>query len=264
MKNIFTIGFIVMLAIRQAPALAQEGSVRVSLGERLGPLHIDRMALGQGGLSDEPMWDGRIAEIRALHPRLIRLFIQEYFHLLPEAGKYHFTTLDQSVETILKAGARPLMCLCFKPRVLFPQIDDTIVEPKDYAAWEQLIENLVKHYRQRGLTGLYWEVANEPDLGETGGCPYRFGPASYVRYYRHTVAAILKADPDARVGGPALASVHSPILPALLQACARPTASALRFLAHLQQFSPPGPGHHRLRQESAPKASFAQAPDRAR
>jgi hypothetical protein len=62
-------------------------------------------------------------------------------------------------------------------------------------------------------------VANEPDLGESGGCPYRFRPESYVRYYRHTAAAILRADPDARIGGPAVASVRSPILPALLDAC---------------------------------------------
>jgi xylan 1,4-beta-xylosidase len=39
-----------------------------------------------------------------------------------------------------------------------------------------------------------------------------------VRYYQHTAAAVLRADPDARVGGPALASVRSPILPALLAA----------------------------------------------
>jgi hypothetical protein len=30
------------------------------------------------------MWDDRAAEIRVLRPRIIRLFIQEYFNLLPE------------------------------------------------------------------------------------------------------------------------------------------------------------------------------------
>ena len=62
-------------------------------------------------------------------------------------------------------------------------------------------------------------MANEPDIGESGGCPYRFQPDNYVRYYGHTAAAILKDDPNARVGGPALANVRSPILPALLSAC---------------------------------------------
>jgi hypothetical protein len=200
-------------------AMAQTtAQVQVAFGERLGPLAIDTMALGQGGLSEEPMWDNRVVEIRALHPRLIRLFLQEYFDLLPERGRYHFDTLDCSVDTILKAGAKPLMCICFKPRVLFPQVNQDIVEPPDYEAWEQLIFNLVRHYQQRGAGIRYWEIANEPDIGEDGGCPYRFTADSYVRYYQRTAAAILRADPEARVGGPALANVRSPILPALLDA----------------------------------------------
>jgi len=120
---------------------------------------------------------------------------------------------------IVRAGAAPLLCICFKPKLLFPEVNQDIVEPNDYAAWEALIEALARHYRQRVAGIRYWEVANEPDIGESGGCPYRFQPDSYVRYYRRTAAAILRGDPKARVGGPALASVRSPILPALLKAC---------------------------------------------
>jgi len=200
---------------------AQEQAVQitVSLEGRLGPMQIDRMALGQGGLSAEPMWDSRIAEIRALQPSVIRLFIQEYFDLLPEPGRYHFDTLDRSVDTILKTGAEPLMCICFKPRVLFPEINQDIVEPNDYEQWDRLIFNLVRHYKKKHTVIRYWEVTNEPDIGESGGCPYRFKPESYARYYKHTVEAILRADPDARVGGPALANVRSPILRVLLEFC---------------------------------------------
>lgn len=196
-------------------------SVKASFVERLGPLEMDRMALGQGGLSEEPMYADRVAEIRALGPRVIRIFLQEYFDLLPEKGKYRFDLLDRSVETILRTGAKPLMCICFKPRALFPKVDQDIVEPEDWEAWDRLIFELVKHYRDAGAGIRYWEVANEPDIGESGGCPYRFAPESYVRYYRHTAAAVLRADPDARVGGPALAYFRSPILPALLEACER-------------------------------------------
>ena len=112
------------------------------------------------------------------------------------------------------------MCICFKPRVLFPQVDQDVVEPNDYGVWEDLVFQLVRHYQERGAAIHYWEVANEPDIGEDGGCPYRFQPDSYVRYYRHTAAAILRADPAAHVGGPAVANVRSPILPALLDAAA--------------------------------------------
>src|SRR5215472_14982991 len=87
---------------------AQDARVEVFFGEHLGPMEMDHMALGQGGLSDEPMWADRIPEIRALRPKIIRLFIQEYFQLLPESGRFHFETLDRSVDTILRTGAKPL------------------------------------------------------------------------------------------------------------------------------------------------------------
>ena len=226
------VAWMLVSALLAAGALAQGGdsggagrpaetTITVSLGERVGPMNIAHIgSLGQGGLSSEPMWDSRAAEIRALHPRLIRLFVQEYFDLLPRAGHYDFGRLDRSVDTILKAGAKPLMCICFKPRLLYPVVNQDIVEPRDYGEWERLIGALVAHYRRRGAGIQYWEVANEPDIGEDGGCPYRFKPDSYARYYERTAAAILRADPEAKVGGPALANVRSPILPALLDACA--------------------------------------------
>jgi hypothetical protein len=221
--------------LRADPPPAQ---VRVVFTERLGPMHMERMALGQGGLSEEPMFADRVTEIRALRPAIIRLFVQEYYNLLPEPGRYHFDTLDRMVDSILRCGAKPLMCVCFKPRVLFPKIDDAAVEPNDYAAWEQLVFQVVKHYRQRGAGIRYWEVGNEVDIGESGGTPYRFQPASYVRYYERTAAAILRADPEARVGGPALANVRSPIFPALLEACAT-RKLPLHFVSwHLYSSSP--------------------------
>lgn len=207
------------LSLCWATAQTRSAQVRVAFSERLGPLAIHNMALGQGGLSEEAMWDNRVPEIRALRPKIIRLFIQEYFDLLPAPDRYHFDTLDRAVDTIRQTGAQPLMCLCFKPRVLFPTIDQDIVEPRDYGQWEQLIYNLVRHYQERGTGIRYWEVANEPDIGEDGGCPYRFKPGSYVRYYQHTAAAIMRAGPHARVGGPALASSRSALLPALLDCC---------------------------------------------
>jgi len=221
MTKVLLIVITMRVCLTPAQAQPEPVSLSVSLGERLGPLHIDRFALGQGGLSEDPMWDNRIAEIRALRPKVIRLFIQEYFDLLPARERYDFTTLDRSVDTIRKAGAEPLMCICFKPRVLFPTIDQDIVEPNDYDPWERLIFHLVRHTKERGSGIRYWEVGNEPDIGEDGGCPYRFKPDSYCRYYQHTVAAILRADSGALVGGPALAYWGSPLLPALLDLCSR-------------------------------------------
>lgn len=219
-------------------SFAQGVEVKVSFTNKLGPMRMEQMALGQGGLSDQPMFADRVTELRALRPAVIRLFVQEYFNLLPELGRYHFDTLDRAVDTILATGAKPLMCVCFKPRALFPEINDRIVEPNDYAAWEELVFQVVKHYRERGAGIRYWEVGNEVDIGEDGGTPYRFQPDSYARYYERTVAAILRADPEARVGGPALASVRSPIFPALLEVCAT-RSIPLHFVSwHLYSSSP--------------------------
>jgi len=208
----------VLATLLTATAFAQDrtATVNVSFTQKTGTLDIQRIALGQGGLSQDPMWDSRMGEIRALRPRLIRLFIQEYFDLLPEPGKYNFDSLDRSVDLILKTGAKPLMNIDFKPKVLYPSVDQDVVEPNSWQAWEDLISALVRHYNERGAGIQYWEVANEPDIGEDGGCPYRFKPDNYLPYYQHTAAAILRADPNAKVGGPALANVHSPILPALI------------------------------------------------
>ncbi|MEO7142168.1 MAG: hypothetical protein ABI165_01555 [Bryobacteraceae bacterium] len=205
-----------MLAV--SAAAQQPTHLRVNLAEKQGPLEIDHMALGQGGLSEEPMWAERATEVRMLHPRLVRLFIQEYVAPMPTPGHYHWDTLDTSVDLIRKTGATPLMNIDFKPKALYPTIDEKIVDPVSYEQWEALISAMVTHYRERGSGILYWEIANEPDIGENGGCPYLFTPESYIRYYQHTAAAILRADPGARVGGPALANSRSPILPALLDA----------------------------------------------
>jgi hypothetical protein len=201
------------------PILAQTTQVSIDFSSRLGPLNMERMALGQGGLSEENMLANRVTEIRALRPRMIRLFVSEYYDLFPKAGTYQFKTLDRIVSSILQTGAKPLMALCMKPTVLFPKINQDIVEPTDYKQWEQLVYTLVKHYRDQKAGIRYWEVGNEVDIGEDGGTPYRFTPDSYTRYYKHTVAAILRADPTAKVGGPALAAYNSPILPTLLDAC---------------------------------------------
>ncbi|MCL4783784.1 MAG: hypothetical protein KJZ70_12180 [Bryobacterales bacterium] len=208
-----------LLLVCLSVAWGQPRSARVTLdfGKPGAPLEIDKMALGQGGLSEEPMWEQRLAEVRALHPRMIRLFVQEYYDVLPETGKPNFASLDRSVDLIRAAGAIPLLAITFKPASLFPVVDQDVVEPKDYAAWEALISAMVRHYQGRGTGKIYWEVSNEPDIGEDGGSPYRFKPESYARYYEHTVNAIRRADPGAAVGGPALANWKSPILPALLK-----------------------------------------------
>ena len=105
-------------------------------------LDIGRFAAGQGGLSPEPMIDMHTRELRNLNFKIIRLFIQEYFNLYPKKGVYNWKILDRSVDAIMATGAKPLMCIVFKPKILFPKIDHTIVTPNDWKQWEKLVYEL--------------------------------------------------------------------------------------------------------------------------
>ena len=181
---------------------------------------MGRYSVGQGGVSDEPMFDQHVGALKLLQLKLIRLFVQEYFNVYPDHGVYHWDTLDRCVDTIRRTTAHPLMGITIKPKVLFPKIDPTIVHPNDYAEWEELIYQMVTHYLGRGSGIEYWEVFNEPDIGEIGGCPGIFSPEDYCIYYEHTVRAIRRADPKAKVGGPTVSWYGRPHVRALMEHCA--------------------------------------------
>src|SRR5690348_13682632 len=156
-----------LVAICSLAASGQNIKLRIDLSRPGAALNIDHFSLGQGGLSDDSIWGDRIPEIRALHPRLIRLFIQEYFDVMPDQDHFDWTKLDRAVDAITSARATPLMTIAIKPRLLFPKVDDTITDPNDYALWEKLISAMVEHYKARNPSlKYYWEVANEPDIGE--------------------------------------------------------------------------------------------------
>ena len=202
-------------------------------------IDLTRYALGQGGLSDKPMFESHAEQIAQLHPQTIRIFVQEFFDLNPKRGQYHWDTLDKVIETILATKAKPILCLCFKPKTLFPKIDQSIVHPTDYEQWEELIFQLVSHCNTDKRFGIeYWEVANEPDIGEDGGCPYLFQAPDYVTYYSHTVSAVLRADPKAKVGGPALAGYISDIGTALIEHCGKGQTPLHFFSWHVYHSDP--------------------------
>jgi hypothetical protein len=226
------------------------GSLKIELvvdtSQSQGSVDLTRYALGQGGFSYEPMIDGVIPQITQLHPQTIRLFVMEYFNLYPRHNEYHWDTLDKALRAIRATGAKPIMCLCMKPKVLFPKVDQKIVFPSSWEEWESLLEHLVRHCNENKMGVGYWEVGNEVNIGEDGGGPYLFQPRDYLTYYTHTASAIRRADAHAKVGGPALATwdhgpllgEDSPILAALIDYCGRGQAP-LDFISwHLYDNDP--------------------------
>ena len=120
------------------------------------------------------------------------------------------------------------------------------------------VRALSRHCREQGFEVAAWEVCNEPDIGETGGTPHYFRQAAdYNQFYTRTVAGLLRGDPEARVGGPAVASADSFLVEGLIDHCAT-QGVPLHFLSwHLYSDSP-GAHAGNIAKQRARLAKFPQ------
>ncbi len=222
MKRRHYLAVLAALIFPCAIARAQITELTVDLTKTDGTWNMPALALGQGGLQSDPMIEPHIKEIRELRPKTIRLFLSEYYRIYPDHGVYDFSRLDRELDAVRATGARPTLALAMKPPTLFPVVDHFKVHPNNYQEWETLCEMLAKHCRDKGYQIAAWEVGNEPDIGETGGTPQYFTTAKdYNTFYDHTVAGVLRGDPDAFVGGPAVANSDSLLIEGLIEHCAK-------------------------------------------
>jgi xylan 1,4-beta-xylosidase len=138
---------------------------------------------------------------------------------------YDWAIVDRIFDTFTASGVRPLVELGFMPQALsthpepyrhnFPDgplnsiYTGWAYPPADYQKWSQLIFQFVSHLRGRygeeALKTWLWEVWNEPDIGYWKGTPEEF-----LKLYDFSVDAVLKAFPDARIGGPDTTGAASP------------------------------------------------------
>jgi xylan 1,4-beta-xylosidase len=127
---------------------------------------------------------------------------------------YSWTILDRIFDTFHEIGVLPLVEVGFMPEALsahpepyrhhFPQgtiFTGWAYPPKEYAKWAELVFQFVRHLRGRygddEVRKWLWEVWNEPDIGYWKGTP-----EEYFTLYDFTADAIVRAFPEARVGGP--------------------------------------------------------------
>ena len=204
---------------------------KLDLAEHKGDFSTFRHSIGHGGINKYPLPPAVVQGLKRLKPRLIRTFIQEYFNIYPAHGTYDWTALDPYMDSLAATGAQVVAAITIKPRPLYPAIDQDIIMPNDVGEWQQLIEALVRRYSIERPIVTHWEIGNEMDIGEYGGCPYRTGePEAYNEYYRLTVEAILRAFPAAKVGGPVLAVYDHPLMEGLIKFCAE-TGVPLDFVS---------------------------------
>lgn len=171
-----------------------------------GELDLRYHSLGIGGIHSMPAPAPVVEKTAALKPRSIRIFLQEFFYVYPAPGVYDWAKLDAYMDAVHAMGADIMASICLKPGVLYPVIDETIWQPNDVAAWQELIRQLVLRYSKEKNYVTHWAIANEQNIGESGGCPYLItNPDDYFEYYKITAAPIIEALPSVKVGGPSYA-----------------------------------------------------------
>lgn len=157
--------------------------------------------LSQGGEEPKDMIFPVIKQIKDLHPQLIRIdHLFDFFKVDQGNNQYDFSKLDNTINSILATGARPMLSLSYTPDAK---------EPADWEQWTNLIAATIRHYSlDKKIDGIYYEVWNEPDL--FGGWHYNKNP-NYSTLYIKTVQAALQGAPHTnyKIGGPATTAYYS-------------------------------------------------------
>ena len=192
---------------------AKNIKAHIDFFETVGQMNFkNRHSLGIGGVNPAPMPKKAIKGTAKLEPKLIRIFIQEFFFIEKYDGSLDFSALDKYMRAVNDTGADIMASICIKPKSLYPTIDEMIWKPNDIEGWQHIIGEMVKRYSVDNTYVTHWGVANEINIGEWGGCPYKIEcAADYFEYYKMTVEPILKVYPKAKVGGPSYAGLEDKI-----------------------------------------------------
>jgi xylan 1,4-beta-xylosidase len=118
--------------------------VDIKAGTMVGPLEVWRHTFGLGGINTLPIPPKVQDGIGRFHPRLVRIFIQEFFQIYPAHGRFDWSRLDPYMDALAKTGAKIVAALCIKPKPLFPVIDQTIWRPNDVKEWQHVVGELAR------------------------------------------------------------------------------------------------------------------------
>jgi xylan 1,4-beta-xylosidase len=137
---------------------------------------------------------------------------------------YNWQYIDELFDFLLSIDVKPFVELSFMPQAL-ASANKTVfwwkgnlTPPKDYQKWDDLIKNLVIHWKERygdkELNSWYFEVWNEPNLK---GLFFTGSMDDYFKLYRETAKTIKSVSVNYKVGGPATAG--NAWIPEMIQFC---------------------------------------------
>ena len=184
------------------------------------PISHDRIALFNSGLVTADTYRRDSGFFADTHPEHLRIDLGWGAEWMPWKNEvmtvtdgepvYDFEETDEIARILNSLDVRPYWSYSYVPvAARRPGSDWRTMDDSD-GRWVDLVHAYVAGARDRGVAIAYHEVYNEPDLrDERTGEPvfYAGGLEDYLELYRQTAVAIRAADPSARVGGPALASV---------------------------------------------------------
>ncbi len=101
MKSILGTGFFVLLSV-----IVGGGPIdlAVDFSRPEGTWDMPRFALGQRGLQSDSMLAPHVKELKVLRPRTIRLFLDRYYRIYTDHGRYDFARLDPELRAVRALG----------------------------------------------------------------------------------------------------------------------------------------------------------------
>jgi xylan 1,4-beta-xylosidase len=131
----------------------------------------------------------------------------------PENIQYHFEEMDHIASLLNARHIQPLWSYCYVPPPLQPQKGDWRHTTTNTAIWGKILGNFASHAREGGARTKigYHEIYNEPDNRDF----FQSSREDYFALYREGSRAIRKTDPEAIIGGPALAFTPTWVKPFL-------------------------------------------------
>lgn len=181
-------------------------------------------AFSQGGEESTDMLAPVADQLRALKPKLIRLdHIYDHYDVVGKSGDqltFNFQKLDVAVGTIRALGAQPLLALSFMPAVIAK--DGSIINPPvNWEDWALVVQRTIEHYsgkNGKNLSGVYYEVWNEPDLDQFGKWKYS-GEKNYITLYQYAALGASRATSVNAflLGGPATTGLYKSWILALVK-----------------------------------------------
>lgn len=202
-------------------AQTPQQTIEVDFGVSIDPPLVKKFGVMNSGLVPMERYRRDYPLLHDVKPESLRIdmgmgwpqagWTQDIVTGTPDQLRYHFAELDELANMLNGEGVLPYWSYCYVPTPI-QRNGSHINPPTDLDAWKEILRAMAAHFRESHLPIGYHEIYNEPDLS---GVFFTGLVDRYLPMYKYGVEGIRAGDPDAVVGGPALAYQRSWIEPFL-------------------------------------------------